>query len=171
MSVIKVNKKTVEVQQIDVSTGEDLGGYEYIKHTKIIVDDDETFCTLFGSVISVVDKIDKLGWKILLWCSQNCIINSNKINLGKYTRSVIAKTYSISDGTIRNSICSLCKSGALIREDSSTYTVNPKYFWRGNNGERKKYILELELIADNQSSSSKKKQKIKENNNFDNEGQ
>ena len=166
MKVIKVNKQKVITHTTDTQ-GVILDTSVETKHDLVVTNSDETFCTLFGGLISIADGIDKLGWKVLLYCSQNCDINSNYINLGKHSRKRICELYSLSDGSVKNAVCRLAKSGALIRDDSSVYRVNPKYFWRGNQGERKKYILEIEYKPNLGTKITKKK--MKANTNFDNE--
>lgn len=165
MKVIRANKREVVTHITDSVSGVVLDTTIETKHDLIITSSDETFCTLFGGLISIVDGIDKLGWKVLLYCSQNCDINTNYINLGKHSRKRICELYLLSDGSVKNAVCRLAKTGALIRDDSSVYRVNPKYFWRGNQGERKKYILEIEYNPSAKNGSKK----VKANINFDKE--
>lgn len=53
------------------------------------------------------------------------------ITLSARSRKDIAKTLGIADQTFRNRLNELCKTGLIRRESTNEYSVNPKYFARG----------------------------------------
>lgn len=119
-----------------------------VKHHKIFVSERETYSMMFGSVIGLLDGLDKISIRVMVWCSQNCLLNSNVINLGKPYRAAMCKEFEMADQTIKNSISILKNKGALIPVGCGTYKLHPRYFWRGDMGTRRKalkYILEIEL--------------------------
>ena len=148
MRLKKVHKKTTINNYVDKETGELLTTDVDIKHDKIVVNDAERFAMIFSNIIGVIDGLNGTAIKVLIFCSQNCVVNTCIINLGKAYRESICKAFDLKDQTVKNAISDLVRKGILIYESTATYKVNPKYFWRGDMGERRKalkYILELEL--------------------------
>ena len=148
MRLKNVHKRTTVNNYVDTETGEVINTSTDIKHDKIIVNDAERFAMIFSNIIGVIDGLNGTAIKVLIFCSQNCVVNTCIINLGKAYRESICKAFDLKDQTVKNAISDLVKNGILIYESTSTYKVNPKYFWRGDMGERRKalkYILELEL--------------------------
>ena len=122
-----------------------------VKHHNILIDNKDTFSMTFGAVIGALEGLSSTEIRILIWCSLNCILNTNEIEISKNSRKHICKAMDISDATCKNYLSSLVNKRVLFRNHKALYTVNPKYFWRGDMQERNKslkYILELELVAD-----------------------
>ena len=148
MKVRKGVKETVVNNFVDPETGEILATEKDVKHHKIFTTNKESFAIMFSSVIGMVDGLDRMSVRLIIWCSQNCLINSNLINLGKPYREAIRKEFQVSDQTIKNAIYTLKQRRVLISVGGGTYKVHPRYFWRGDMGNRNKalkYILEVEL--------------------------
>ncbi len=148
MKVKKVKTDTYTTNNVNIETGEILSVETEIKHHKIVVDDRENFVMMYASVIGLIDELDKVGVKLLVWCSSNCTMNSNLVNLSKPMCEEIGKTFDLKLQTIKNAIVKLKKKNVLLPVGSATYRVNPRYFWRGDAGNRKKYILEIDLNID-----------------------
>tara|TARA_R110000868_G_C10810997_1_gene757844 strand:- start:247 stop:771 length:525 start_codon:yes stop_codon:yes gene_type:complete len=148
----KIKKSTREttVNNYINEDGEILDTVTDVKRQTILVPDKDSFAMAFSSVIGLMAGLDKMSINLIMWCSQNCVINQNIINLGKAYRSAICKEFKVSDQTIKNSIGVLSKKGILISIGTATYKVHPKYFWRGDMGERNRslqYILTIEYNA------------------------
>lgn len=147
MKLKKIKTDTVTNNFINIETGEIIDTDTDTKHQKIVIKEKEAFCLMYGAVTGIVNELDKISIRILVWCATNCIMNSNKINLGKPMCDEITKLTGLSYGTIKNSITRLSKAGALISLGSGTYRVHPRYFWRGADADRMKtmrYVLEIE---------------------------
>ena len=143
--VISLGRETITNNYIS-SDGELLHTEKDVKHHKILITDKDKFALVFSEIMGVIDDLEKGEVRLLVWCSQNCLINTNVINLGSGYRKIIRDMFNVSDQTIKNAVVGLKKKGILIPNGSATYIIHPKYFWRGDLGLRKKYILELGLI-------------------------
>lgn len=145
---LKKGAKETLVNNYLTEDGEVLETTVDIKHHMVVTNDGETFAMVFGSVIGLLDGLDKMSVKVLVWCSQNCLLNSNIINLGKAYRANMCKEFDVADQTVKNAVSILKLRGALIHIGCGTYKLHPRYFWRGDMGTRRKalkYILEIEL--------------------------
>lgn len=69
-------------------------------------------------------------------------VYGNKFFINSYSIDRIIELTGKSSGTIRNSICSLSKSGFIFRDFRyrGVYYLNPVYFFKGKLNQRKKCI-------------------------------
>lgn len=141
--IITVNREKV-INNFLSEDGELLDSSIDIKAQKIYVGK-ETFALIFSEIIKILSGLGSIEKDILIWCSQNCLIDTNVINLGVGYREFICKEFGLKDQSVKNAISNLVKKGILLRKGGGVYIVHPKYFWRGDMGKRKQYILELNL--------------------------
>lgn len=143
----KVGIERVVNNFMDSKTGEILEVDEEIKVHNIIVESPVQFAMIHVPILAMLDELDKVAIKVLVWCALNADYNENTVNLTKPKCACITKQFKISYQTIKNSITRLAKKKAIIALGSGTYRVNPKYFWKGQNTVKRKkmkYILEVE---------------------------
>lgn len=118
-----------------------------VKTQKIVVDTKEQFAYQYASVIGAISDLNGLDVKVLTYCTLNAGYNTNVIPLMQTHIDSIATTFSVAQGSIRNSVKRLVEKKILFKLQNALYRVNPKYYWRGEGTERSKtlkYILELE---------------------------
>jgi hypothetical protein len=78
----------------------------------------------------------KAEFKVLLSICEMVGYNTNEIILIKPIKEKIAAATDLSYGGVSNAISNLRKKDVLIRSASSTYVLNPKYFFKGEDRER-----------------------------------
>jgi hypothetical protein len=147
MKIRKVHTEVIVNNFIDTDSGEVLDIDMETKHHKIIVDDKESFFWTYLSVLSLIDDLDKVSFKVLFYCVFHCQWNTNMVALTKPVLKDMELKVGIQYQTARNSISKLKKLGILIDLGSATYRINPRYYWKGNSEDRlktMKYVLELE---------------------------
>lgn len=145
----KVNSTKTITNFVDLATGQIIDTKEDIKETVIWVGDKERFVLMYLSFLNTIDNFDAVSLKILVWCALNSEMGSNRVNLTQPNCNRIASKHNLTYNTIKNAISKLKKHGALIREGSGTYIVNPTYFWRGTLREKgfvSKFVLTLNHI-------------------------
>lgn len=139
--------ETVVNNYIDAESGELLDTEVQVKTHKIVVNDKEQFAFMYASIQAGIVDLNGVDIKLLIYCSLNCSYNSNMISLTAPYLAEISKIYSVSEGSLKNSIKRLVNLNILIRKGSGAYRINPKYYWKGEGSERiktMKYILEIE---------------------------
>lgn len=143
----KTGTEKVVSNFLDRETGEIVAVDVEVKTHNIIVESPVQFAMIHIPILAMLDQLDKVAIKVLVWCALNADYNQNTVNLTKPMCASITKQFKISYQTIKNSITRLSKKKALIPLGSGTYRVNPKYFWKGQNTVKRKtmkYILEVE---------------------------
>lgn len=146
MKTKEVNKGKVVTNFVDVESGEILDSSVEVKKEIIVLDNKEEFFMTYLSILGVVDKLDKVSQKVLLYCNMNSSYNENVIHLTKYTIGRMEEEIGLKSQTIKNSISKLKKKEFLFPLGGGAYLINPKYYWKGNNDERikcYKFVLEL----------------------------
>jgi len=82
----------------------------------------------------------KAEFKVLLAICELVRYNTNEVILIKPIKEKIADMSDLSYGGVQNAISQLRKKDVLIRSASSTYILNPKYFFKGEDKERTNVI-------------------------------
>jgi hypothetical protein len=82
----------------------------------------------------------KAEFKVLLAICEISGYNTNEVILIKPIKEKIATITDLSYGGVSNAISNLRKKDILIRSASSTYVLNPKYFFKGEDRERANVI-------------------------------
>jgi len=147
MQVKKVKTDVVINNYLDSETGEIIETTQDIKHHKIIVEDKESFAIQYSNILGALKKLTGRDIKLLTYCSLNAEQNTNRINLTKPILEEISELFDSTYDGLRQSIVFLKKQNILIPLGSGTYRINPRYYWRGNLGERlktMKFVLEVE---------------------------
>lgn len=82
--------------------------------------------------------------RIILWCAKNMNYETNEVVIVAELKKRIAAECDLSAHTINNSLTSLVRKEVLIREATSIYMLNPKYFFRGRIEDRAVLIRKME---------------------------
>lgn len=123
---------------------------EEVKNETFVAGDAGEFFQIYASLISIIHKkLKAIDTHIL---SQIFVYanNQNLVALNKTLKNEIATKIGVGESTVSNSITALVKANILIRLDvykDASYRINPRYFWKRSEGERKrvlKYVLTVE---------------------------
>lgn len=124
-------------EQIDKETGE----VEIIERTvKRKVSKDKFIMLFLKDIRGIIDLSSKAEFKVLLAICEIVKYNSNEVILIKPVKEKIAEMSSVSYGSVQNAISKLRAKDILIRSASSTYILNPKYFFKGEDREKANVI-------------------------------
>lgn len=146
MKVIK-NISADKVSVVDRETAEVLGEELVTKTDIVVAKDAESFFMVYSSIIGVLANLSGSEVKVLHYICTNAQFNTNMIVINKVVAEDISKKTGIAYQTVRNCTSTLTRKNILISLGSATYRVNPKYYWKGMESQRRqtyKYILEVE---------------------------
>lgn len=82
-------------------------------------------------------------YKVLIALWKRTEFGTNKVIVVKSVKNDIVKETGVKFRTIANALTSLTKKGLLIRKDRSVYYLNPKYFFKGSDIQRRQQIRVL----------------------------
>lgn len=146
METKEINKGKIVTNFVDVDSGEVLGTEVETKSEVIVLDNKEAFFMTYLSILGVVDQLDKVCQKVLMYCNMNSEYDENVIHLTKYNIEKMEKNIGLKYQTIKNCITKLKKKEFLFPLGGGSYLINPKYYWKGSSDGRVKcykYVLEL----------------------------
>lgn len=137
------NKETTHF--LDVETGEVVGGH--ISITKSYRTSDEFIQVYLEDMAGLIGVTSRSEMQLLMfmWKHSDFLENMNSEAMGNAVtitpllRLDLQKATAMKDGTIRNTLTTLCKKGVIIKSNlRATYYLNPKYFFKGKLSERNK---------------------------------
>ncbi len=133
------NKTVYAKQRQVVSEDGEILDDETIKFD-VYVKDHEEFLFQYKKHLLILLKLNGNEYKVITWCSHNCMFNTNEIVLSISVKKRLAKDANLSLGSVNNAISSLSKRNFLIRLDTSHYKVNPEVNWKGHSKARDKNL-------------------------------
>jgi hypothetical protein len=122
---------------IDHETGEVT---EVKKTVKRRVARDKFIMLYLKDISSIIGLATKSEFKVLMSICNMAKYNSNEVILIKPKKEQIAEETGLNYDNVKNTISRLHKKEILIRTASSTYLLNPKYFFKGEETERAKAL-------------------------------
>jgi DNA-binding MarR family transcriptional regulator len=99
-------------------------------------------------IANLISNISPAEMKVLIAIVQRSEYNTNRIFLTKGVKDRIVNDTKLKYSTVHNSVSKLSQKDILIRETTSEYILNPKYFFKGEEVERAKvikFIIEYRL--------------------------
>lgn len=121
------------VQTIDTETGE----VEVVERKVKRKVSREKFIMMFLSDIQgIIGLTSKSEFQVLLAITELVSFNTNEVILIKPVKMIIAEKTKLKYDSVKNTISRLHKKEILIRKASSTYVLNPKYFFKGEDTAR-----------------------------------
>lgn len=135
--------RQVITEKVDPETGEVTSE---TKNDKLVFGESGDFYQLYSSVIAIIEQLKPIESKIFISTFKYANIE-NKLALTKNFKQEIATRNDCCYSAVGNAITVLVEKGLLIRLDTATYRINPRYFWKSNSSSRKKtlqYVLSVE---------------------------
>lgn len=99
------------------------------------------FLTLLKDVMGLKSAVDI---KVLYALCNQAEFNTGKVSMSTGKRKEIMEFIGITYNTLANSLCKLKKLGFITDKDRD-YTINPKYFWKGDLATRERSLKEGRL--------------------------
>lgn len=143
----KVYTEKVINNFVNAETGEVLSTDEQIKNHSITVPTKDNFAFMYAAVLGVIKDLSGRDIKVLTYCALHASVETNEMHLNKHVTEKIAESFESSYASIKNSIAALTNKNILISLGGGSYTINPKYYWKGTRVGRNKvlkYVLTLE---------------------------
>lgn len=135
--------RQVITERVDPETGEVTSE---TKNDKLVFGESGDFYQLYSSVIAIIEQLKPIESKVFISTFKYANIE-NKLALTKNFKQEIATANDCCYSAVGNAITVLVEKGLLIRLDTATYRINPRYFWKSNSSSRKKalqYVLSVE---------------------------
>lgn len=132
---------------VDSETGEVISENMELKTEKIVTDSPEGFFMVYTSIVGVLSKLTGSEVKLLQYWGNQVRYNENVIWVNASTVREAEVATGIAANTIYKCASVLVKKNMLIRIQTGAYRINPKYYWKGGQAERRKmykYVLEIE---------------------------
>lgn len=102
------------------------------------------FIKMYLEDLKLLNKLSFSDFRVLHSLVTYLEYNTNQFFLNKERRAELAQTCTITSNTLNTCISRLCKKNLLIRVSNSTYQMNPKIFFNGEELQRAK-VLELKI--------------------------
>lgn len=135
--------RQVITETIDPETGEITSE---TKNDKMMFGDSGEFYQFYSSVVAIIEQLKPIEAKVFISTFKYANVE-NKLALTKNFKQEIAAANECCYSAIGNAITTLVQKGLLIRLDTATYRINPRYFWKSTSNSRKQtlqYVLSVE---------------------------
>lgn len=145
----KKEKKTMYHEKETIVKNEDGTFDSHIQEFTRVVERDKFIQVYLEDMKGLLNLTSKTDIRVLISIWEKAQYNSNKIILIKAIKEDIAKEVGYSYQVVVNSISKLSKMDLLLREDTSVYYLNPKFFFKGSHKNRKdcfEFLIKYKLI-------------------------
>ncbi len=104
--------------------------------------DSENFIMIYLSDMNSLFKIKgETEHLIITWMWENIGWNNSPVFIDKFIKEEIAKIGGVKPQSISDAITRLINKGLLIKNRRLNYSLNPKYFFKGDRKERDQILM------------------------------
>lgn len=129
-----------EVQYVDKETGELMTSTTEKTYSYRLKNNDEFVMMYYKHILNSMVNIKSANTlKVLITLSSIADYNTGVVLLTPNRRSIICKQLNISSPNLNHYINELKKAG-ILAGSRGEYIINPKFFWKGDSGERSRML-------------------------------